>query len=95
MREYDIIRGPVVTEKTTLQKELNNQVTFKVDKRANRMEIKAAVEKTFNAQVAQVRTIQVKGKVKQRGRIVGKRKDWKKAIVTLMPGQRIDFFEGV
>jgi len=95
MKEYDIIRGPVVTEKTTLQKELNNQVTFKVDKRANRMEIKEAVEKTFNAQVAQVRTIQVKGKVKQRGRIVGKRKDWKKAIVTLMPGQRIDFFEGV
>lgn len=95
MREYDIIRGPVVTEKTTLQKELHNQVTFKVDKRANRMEIKDAVEKTFNAKVQQVRTIQVKGKVKQRGRIVGKRKDWKKAVVTLMPGQRIDFFEGV
>jgi large subunit ribosomal protein L23 len=95
MREYDIIRGPVVTEKTTLQKELHNQITFKVDKRANRMEIKDAVEKTFNTQVQQVRTIQVKGKVKQRGRIIGKRKDWKKAIVTLMPGQRIDFFEGV
>ena len=95
MREYDIIRGPVVTEKTTLQKELHNQVTFKVARSANRMEIKDAVEKTFNTQVSQVRTVQVKGKVKQRGRIVGKRKDWKKAIVTLMPGQRIDFFEGV
>lgn len=95
MREYDIIRGPVVTEKTTLQKELNNQVTFRVDKRANRVEIKDAVEKTLNARVKCVRTIQVKGKVKQRGRIIGKRKDWKKAIVTLMPGQRIDFFEGV
>ena len=95
MREYDIIRGPVVTEKTTLQKELNNQVTFKVARSANRMEIKDAVEKTFNTQVSQVRTIQVKGKVKQRGRIMGKRKDWKKAVVTLMPGQRIDFFEGV
>jgi len=95
MKEYDILRGPVVTEKTTLQKELHNQVTLKVDKRANRVEIKEAVEKTFNTQVQQVRTIQVKGKVKQRGRIVGKRKDWKKAIVTLMPGQRIDFFEGV
>ncbi|MCG8567016.1 MAG: 50S ribosomal protein L23, partial [Desulfobacterales bacterium] len=83
------------TEKTTLQKELHNQVTFEVDKRANRMEIKDAVEKAFNIQVQQVRTIQMKGKVKQRGRIVGKRKDWKKAIVTLMPGQRIDFFEGV
>ncbi len=95
MREYDIIRGPVITEKTTLQKELHNQLTLKVDKRANRVEIKEAVEKTFNTQVKQVRTIQVKGKVKQRGRIIGKRSDWKKAIVTLMPGQRIDFFEGV
>ena len=95
MKEYDIIRGPVVTEKTTLQKELDNQVTFKVDKRANRVEIKDAVEKTFNTKVKQVRTVQVKGKVKRRGRIVGKRNDWKKAIVTLMPGQRIDFFEGV
>ncbi len=95
MREYDILRGPVVTEKTTLQKELHNQITFRVDKRANRVEIKDAVEKAFNTQVKQVRTVQVKGKVKQRGRIVGKRNDWKKAIVTLMPGQRIDFFEGV
>jgi large subunit ribosomal protein L23 len=95
MKQYDIIRGPVVTEKTTLQKELNNQVTFRVDKRANRLEIKDAVEKSFKTQVKQVRTIQVKGKVKQRGRIIGRRKDWKKAVVTLMPGQRIDFFEGV
>ncbi len=95
MKEYDIIRGPLVTEKTTLQKELNNQVTFKVDKQANRVEIKDAVEKAFNTKVKQVRTVQVKGKVKQRGRIIGKRADWKKAIITLMPGQRIDFFEGV
>ena len=95
MRQYDIIRGPLVTEKTTLQKEIDNQVTFKVDKDANRVEIKDAVEKNFNIKVKQVRTIQVKGKVKQRGRIIGKKKDWKKAIVTLMPGQRIDFFEGV
>lgn len=95
MKEYDIIRGPVVTEKTTLQKEMHNQLTFKVDVRANRVEIKDAVEKNFNARVKQIRTIQVKGKVKQRGKILGKKKDWKKAIVTLMPGQRIDFFEGV
>jgi large subunit ribosomal protein L23 len=95
MKEYDIIRGPLVTEKTTLQKELHNQLTFKVDRRANRVEIKDAVEKNFNTKVKQIRTIQVKGKVKQRGKILGKRKDWKKAIVTLMPGQRIDFFEGV
>ena len=95
MRQYDIIHGPVVTEKTTLQKEINNQVTFKVDKKANRVEIKDAVERNFNTKVKQVRTIQVKGKVKQRGRIIGKKQDWKKAIVTLMPGQKIEFFEGV
>jgi large subunit ribosomal protein L23 len=95
MNTYDIIRGPLVTEKTTLQKELNNQVTFKVDKRANRVEIRDAVEKNFNTKVQKVRTVQVKGKIKQRGKITGKRPDWKKAIVTLMPGQRIDFFEGV
>ncbi|MCP4670386.1 MAG: 50S ribosomal protein L23 [Desulfobacula sp.] len=95
MKQYDIIRGPLVTEKTTLQKEIDNQVTFKVDRNANRVEIKDAVEKNFNTKVKQVRTVQVKGKIKQRGRIIGKRKDWKKAIVTLMPGQRIDFFEGV
>ncbi|MEN8211759.1 MAG: 50S ribosomal protein L23 [Thermodesulfobacteriota bacterium] len=95
MRQYDIIHGPVVTEKTTLQKEVDNQVTFKVDKKANRVEIKDAVERNFNTKVKQVRTVQVKGKVKQRGRIIGKKQDWKKAIVTLMPGQKIEFFEGV
>ncbi|MCW8801654.1 MAG: 50S ribosomal protein L23 [Desulfobacter sp.] len=95
MIEYDILRGPVVTEKSTLQRELFNQVTLKVAKDANRVEIKNAVEKAFNAKVKQVRTVQVKGKIKQRGRIIGKKKDWKKAVVTLMPGQRIDFFEGV
>ena len=95
MRQYDIIHSPVVTEKTTLQKEIDNQVTFKVDKKANRVEIKDAVERNFNTKVKQVRTVQVKGKVKQRGRIIGKKQDWKKAIVTLMPGQKIEFFEGV
>jgi large subunit ribosomal protein L23 len=66
-----------------------------VDRRANRVEIQLAVEKIFNVGVYSVRTIQVKGKVKQRGRIRGKRKDWKKAIVRLMPGHNIEFFGGV
>lgn len=95
IRDYDIIRRPLNTEKTTLQKELFNQVSFEVDRQANRMEIKDAVERIFNAKVQSVRTIQMKGKIKRRGRILGKRRDWKKAIVRLMPGQRIDFFEGV
>ncbi len=94
MIQYDIIRRPLITEKTTIQKETSNQVSFEVDRRANRVEIKKAVEKIFNVRVAGVRTMQIKGKTKRRGRIVGKRKDWKKALVTLGPGERIDFFEG-
>lgn len=92
---HDLIRRPVTTEKTTLQKEAANQVTFEVDKRANRVEIKQAVEKVFNTKVAEVNTLTVKGKKKRVGRHLGKRKDWKKAVVTLMPGERIDFFDGV
>ena len=94
MNAYDIIIRPVITEKATAQKEAANQVSFEVARRANRVEIKQAVEKIFDVHVAAVNTVQVKGKIKRRGRIVGKRKDWKKAIVTLMPGQRIGFFEG-
>ncbi len=92
---YEIIKRPVITEKTNIQKDEFNQVSFEVEKRANRVEISRAVEKIFGVKVAKTRTVQVKGKVKRRGRILGKRKDWKKAIVTLMPGERIDFFEGV
>ena len=95
MSQYDIIRRPLITEKTSIQKETANQLTFEVDRKANRIEIRRAIERIFNVRVATVRTMQVKGKVKQRGRIVGKRRDWKKAIVTLRPGARIDFFEGV
>ena len=91
----EIIKRPLITEKTSIQKELYNQVTFEVDRRANRIEIKRAVENVFNVRVSDVKTMQVTGKIKQRGRITGKRRDWKKAIVTLMPGERIDFFEGV
>ncbi|MES0445281.1 MAG: 50S ribosomal protein L23 [Desulfobacterales bacterium] len=95
MIPHDIVIRPLITEKTSIQKEVNNQITFEVDRRANRVEIKKAIENIFNVNVVGVRTMQVKGKAKQRGRIVGKRRNWKKAIVTLMPGERIDFFEGV
>jgi large subunit ribosomal protein L23 len=95
MIEYGIIKRPLITEKTTTQKEAFNQVTFEVDRAANRVEIKRTVEQIFNVKVARVQTMQMTGKRKRRGWVVGKRKDWKKAIVTLMPGERIDFFEGV
>jgi large subunit ribosomal protein L23 len=95
MNAYSVIKRPIVTEKTSIQKEKANQVTFEVDMNANRVQIRKAVEEIFNVHVAGVRTAHVRGKFKQRGRIIGKRRDWKKAVVTLMPGQRIDFFEGV
>jgi len=95
MNPYDIIIRPLNTEKTNIQKEDFNQVSFEVDRRANRVEIKKAIEKIFSVAVDNVRTIQVKGKRKQRGRISGQRRNWKKAIVKLMPGHGIDFFEGV
>jgi len=91
----EIIKRPLITEKTSIQKEMYNQLTFEVDRRANRIEIKRAIETVFKVRVSDVKTIQVTGKIKQRGRILGKRRDWKKAIVKLMPGERIDFFEGV
>ncbi|MCF8111553.1 MAG: 50S ribosomal protein L23 [Desulfobacteraceae bacterium] len=94
MNDYSIIIGPVDTEKTNVQKEELNKVTFEVAPTANRVQIRKAVENIFDVRVRTVRTVRVKGKVKRRGRIAGKRKDWKKAIVTLMPGSRIRFFEG-
>ncbi len=94
MMQSEIIKRPVITEKTNIQKEIANQLTFEVDRRANRIEIKRAIETAFKVKVTSVKTMQVKGKVKRRGRNIGKRRDWKKAIVTLMPGERIDFFEG-
>jgi large subunit ribosomal protein L23 len=94
MIDYDIIKRPILTEKTNIQKEASNQVTFEVDPRSNRIEVKRAVEKIFKVKVADIRTMHVSGKPKRRGRILGKRRSWKKAIVTLMPGERIEFFEG-
>ncbi|WP_054030745.1 50S ribosomal protein L23 [Desulfatitalea tepidiphila] len=94
MIDYNIIKRPILTEKTNIQKDQYNQVTFEVDSRANRIEVKRAVEQIFNVKVADIRTMHVEGKFKRRGRILGKRRNWKKAVVKLMPGQRIEFFEG-
>jgi len=94
MMYHDIIIRPIITEKTNIQKTLSNQLSFEVDRRANRVEIKKAIEHIFKVNVSSVRTMQVEGKVKRRGRTIGKRRNWKKAIVQLMPGERIEFFEG-
>lgn len=94
MKDYNIIIGPVDTEKTNIAREEFNQVAFEVAPSANRVQIRKAVESIFNVEVSSVRTMRVRGKFKRRGKILGRRKNWKKAIVTLMPGNRIKFFEG-
>ena len=90
---YSIILRPVVTEKSMGEKELMNKVTFEVHPKANKQEIKYAVEKLFDVKVLKVNTVRVKGKKRRVGRVEGKKKDWKKAIVTLAPGHRIELFE--
>jgi large subunit ribosomal protein L23 len=92
---YRIIKRPLVTEKTTLYKEAHNKVTFVVANEANKIQIKQAVERLFEVQVENVRTMNIRGKVKRLGVHQGKRPDWKKAIVTLKEGDRIDLFETV
>jgi large subunit ribosomal protein L23 len=92
---HKILRRPLITEKSTIQKEMANQLAFEVDRRANKIEIRKAVEKVFKVQVEDVRTMNYRGKTRRMGRSVGRRPHWKKAIVTLKPGQKIEFFEGV
>jgi large subunit ribosomal protein L23 len=94
MNIRDVIRGPMVTEKGTLVGEVANQVVFRVDPRANKVEIRRAVEAVFSVKVTAVRTARHLGKVKRVGRNVGRRPGWKKAYVTLAEGHHIDFFEG-
>jgi large subunit ribosomal protein L23 len=91
---YDLIRAPVITEKATNVSE-HNQVVFRVPLTATKREVKAAVEGLFNVKVTAVNTIRVMGKLKRfRGR-VGRRPDYKKAVVTLSEGQRIDVTTGI
>lgn len=92
---HQIIRRPLITEKSTRQKEEGNQIAFVVDPKANKIEIRQAVEKLFKVKVLRVRTMNLVGKRKRLGRFFGWESDWKKAIVTLQEGDRIEFFEGV
>ncbi len=92
---YDIIRYPVMTEKSMEAYQVHRQCTFEVDRQANKVEIRKAVEKLFKVQVEEVRTVRTKGKRKRVGRTLGRKPDGKKAIVTLKPDQKIEIFEGV
>jgi len=92
---YSVIREPHIAEKGNLQKELHNQISFKVDRRANKVEIRHAVEALFKTKVLHVRTFNMKGKKRRVGRTIGRKPAWKKAIVKLAPGENIEFFEGM
>ncbi len=89
-----VLKTPRLTEKSVLQKEISNQVTFVVSKDANKIEIKRTIEKVFKVTVLNVNTISNLGKKKRMGRFTGRRPDWKKAIVTLKDGDKIEYFEG-
>lgn len=93
-RHYDVIVGPVITEKATTASE-QNKVVFKVAKTATKPQIKAAVEKLFDVKVTGVNTLVTKGKVKRFKNTVGQRSDVKKAVVTLAEGQSIDVTTGL
>ena len=89
-----VIIRPLMTEKSMRLKEEQNTVTFEVRPDANKVEIRHAVETVFNVKVAAVRTASYEGKLKRMGRHQGRRSDWKKAIVTLQPGHKIELVEG-
>ena len=95
MEMQKVIIQPLLTEKGTSLQETLNQVQFKVDMRANKIQIRDAVEKLFEVKVLSVRTQIVRGKMKRRGRFEGKRSNWKKAIVSLAEGETIEFFQGI
>jgi len=89
-----IIKSPLVTERGTQLRESQNKYLFKVDKDANKLEIKQAIQDLFKVRVTKVTTQIVPGKMKRLGRFEGRRPDWKKAIVTLAEGDRIELYEG-
>ena len=94
LHPYAVLLRPIITEKTTVLTGLDKYV-FEVDVRANKNQIKEAVEVAFSVRVSEVNTIKMKGKAKRFGRKITDRPDWKKAIVTLVPGDKIELFEGI
>tara|TARA_Y100000588_G_scaffold349132_3_gene399306 strand:+ start:4159 stop:4446 length:288 start_codon:yes stop_codon:yes gene_type:complete len=88
-----VIRRPIITERATQLQEMENKFLFEVDRDANKIDIKRAVEALFEVDVVKVNTTAVHGKIKRMGRFVGRRPDWKKAVVTVADGQTIEYFE--
>jgi large subunit ribosomal protein L23 len=95
MKDTQVIRRPLVTEKTTIAREKGNVIVFEVARNATKVDVRRAVEKLFGTKVAAVRTQLVHGKFKRQGRFEGQRPDWKKAWVRLKAGEKVpDFIEG-
>ena len=95
MKLTDVIRRPLITEKTTVMREDGKTMVFEVARAANKIEIKQAVEKLLGAKVAGVRTSIAHGKIKRQGKFSGRKSDWKKAYITLRDGEKMpDFLEG-
>jgi len=92
---HEVIRKPLVTEKSNIGREEKNLVTLAVDPRANKHEIRRAVEQLFNVNVLAVHTMRMPGKMRRVGKSAGRKPEWKKALVQLAEGQSIEFFEGV
>ena len=94
MKNHQILIGPVITEKTTLLKEKTGELCFKVHRDATKVQIRKAIQESFNVQVQSLRTVKVTGKFKRQGRTAGYQPDWKKAYVTLKDGSEgIEYFE--
>jgi large subunit ribosomal protein L23 len=89
---YDVIKRPLVTEKSSALKAEANKIVFEVDRQANKIDIKTAVEKLFEVKVTDVHTMVFRGKTKRVGRTAGRRQNWKKAVVTLAEGADLDVF---
>ncbi|MBA4184102.1 MAG: 50S ribosomal protein L23 [Acidobacteria bacterium] len=100
---WDVLKSPVVTEKSVLLKEASSEdeaigqiLTFRVNRRAGKIQIRRAVEEIFGVKVAKVRTVQYEGKMKKRGRYEGRRASWKKAYITLKKGEpHVDYAEAI
>jgi large subunit ribosomal protein L23 len=95
MELHQVIKKALITEKSTVARDAANQYNFEIHRGANKIEVGRAVEKLFKVKVLSVRVMNVCGKKKRTGKIVGTRRSWKKAIVTLAPGNRIEAMEGV
>ncbi len=96
MRIQEVIRRPLITEKSTQLRDERNIIAFEVARRANKIDVKRAVEAQFKVKVAEVRIALVHGKIRRQGKFAGQRPDWKKAYVRLVAGEKpIEFFEGM